>query len=129
MFDVIVDSEILGVRDRAKAGNLDSMVLLGTYIQKGMHTRKDKNLAMQIFDYVLTQRDRIPFPETLWNVLNQKAYLHHARGEEAIIDELYTEVVQHMVALPPEQWDHERMMGALRWLKERKALKESATIE
>lgn len=119
MFEVIVDSAIVGVRERAKKGNFDSMVWLGTYIQKGTCTRKDLDLALSIFNYVIANKDKIPFKETYWNALNQKMRIHWERGEDEIIEKLALELVRDMAQFPPEQWDYPKMIGYVQWLENR----------
>lgn len=119
MFEVIVDCEIAGVRERAKMGNFDSMVALGTYIQKGIFTRKNPDLALSIFNYVIAHKNEIPLKETYWNALCQKTHIHWGREEDEIIDKLALEMVRHMTQFDPKEWDYGRMESAIRWLKER----------
>lgn len=123
MFDVMVDSKIINVRDSAKAGNLDSMVCLGAYLRQGWHTRQNPDLAMRIFDHVLTQKDKIAFPDTLWNALAQKAYIHHDRREEEVVDQLFTELVKSITSHPAETWDFGKLEEAINWLSERHEIK------
>lgn len=116
MFDIIVDSEITDLREDAKRGNMDSMVLLATYIQKGFYTRKNPDLALSIFDYVLGHKDQIPFKETYWNALCQKTHILFDRGEKGKISPLALEIIRHMVQFPPEEWDYGRMTSCVEWL-------------
>lgn len=118
MFDIIVDSEVIDVRERAKTGNFDSMTLLGTYIQKGMYTRKNPDLALSIFNYVIANKEKIPFKETYWNALCQKMYIHWGREEDEIIDKLALEMIRHMVQFDPKEWDYGRIESSIKWLKE-----------
>jgi hypothetical protein len=119
MFDVIVDGDIAHLREEAQRGNFDSMVLLATYIQKGMYTRKDHDRALSIFNYVLARKDEIPFKETYWNAIGQKTHIHSHRGEEEIIDRLALDLVRHMVQAPPDEWDHIKLISAVERLHER----------
>lgn len=128
MFNIVVDSKITDVRDNAKAGNLDSMVCLGAYIRQGWHTRQNPELALTILDHVLTQKDKIPFPETLWNALTQKAYIHHDRGEEEVVDQLFIELVKNIISHPAEIWDFGKLEEAINWLSARHEIK-NAEIE
>lgn len=113
MFDVVVDAQILGVRERAKCGNFDSMVALGGYIQQGKYTRRNENLALEIFDHVLTRKTEIPFPETVWDAICWKSHL----VGNAARKELFIELIRHMVNFPPEEWDFEQLVGAIYWLE------------
>lgn len=115
MFDVIVDSKIMGVRENAQKGNVDSMVLLATYIRRGWHTRQNPDMALKILDHVLADRDAIPFPETLWNALAQKAYIHFDRGEYETVDTLFTDLIRDMVKHPVERWEYDKMEEIMRW--------------
>lgn len=119
MFDVIVDSEIAGIRADAQRGNFDSMVLLATYIQRGTYTRKDKDRALSIFNYVLARKEEIPFKETYWNALHQKIHLHFDRDEREVIDTLALELVRHMIAFHPREWDYGKLISAVDWIGER----------
>jgi len=121
MFDVIVDSEIMQVREDARNGNFDSMCLLATYIQKGMHTRKDPDLALAIFNYLIARKEDIPFKETYWNALCQKSHIIAIKGEEnaeQIVSDIALEIVRHMAQFPLEEWDFGRMSSALEWLQD-----------
>lgn len=120
MFDVIVDSEIMQIREDASNGNFDSMCLLASYIQKGMHTRKDPDLALSIFNYLIARKEDIPFKETYWNALCQKAHIIALKAEEnaeAIISEISLEMIRHMTQFPPEEWNFGRMSSAVEWLQ------------
>ena len=120
MFDVIVDSEIMQVREDARNGNFDSMCLLATYIQKGKHTCKNPDLALAIFNYLIARKEDIPFKETYWNALCQKSHIIAMKAEEnaeAIISEISLEMIRHMAQFPPEEWDFGRMSSAIEWLQ------------
>lgn len=119
MFEVIVDSEIADLRERAQTGNFDSMVLLGTYIQKGIYTRKNPNLALSIFNHVVAHKNEIPFKETYWNALNQKMRIHWERAEFEIVDNLALELVRHMTQFHPKEWDYQKMIGYVQWFENR----------
>lgn len=129
MFNVIVDSKIAETRERAQQGNIDSMVLLATYLRKGWHTRQDHELAMKIFEHVLADREKIPFPETRWNALAQKAYIHFARGEEDVVDVLFIDLIRDMVTHPVEQWEFDKLEEVIGWLRERIEIKKSEATE
>lgn len=122
MFDVIVDSKILGVRERAKAGNFDSMIALAGFIQRGKHTPRNEELALKIIDHVLAHRKEVPLPETIWNAICWKVHLVDDAGR----DELYTDLIQDMASHDPGLWDHEQMIWALQWLHNRKEQRESS---
>jgi hypothetical protein len=118
MFDIIVDSKIDHIRTKAQNGNFDSMVLLATYLQKGMHTRKNPELALTIFNYVLARKDEIPFKETYWNALCQKMHILFDRGEKESISPMALEMIRHMVQFPPREWDYGRLQSSVEWLQE-----------
>jgi hypothetical protein len=128
MFNVIVDSEILGVRERAKMGNFDSMVALGTYIQKGISTRKNPCLALSIFDYVIARKNEISLSSTYWNALNQKMRIHWERGEDEIIEKLALEMVRHMAQFDPKEWDYQKMIGYIQWLENKQHNETNALV-
>lgn len=119
LFNVITDAAIADIRERAKNGNFDSMVLMGTYIQKGMYTPKNPDLALQIFDYVINHKTAIPFPDTYCKALCQKSHLHALRDENEQVDETALELVRYIVQLPPHEWDHEKLESATEWLRDR----------
>lgn len=121
MFDVMVDSKILGVRERANAGNFDSMIALAGFIQRGKYTPRNEKLALKIIDHVLARRKEVPLPETIWNAICWKVHL----VDDAARDDLYTDLIRDMASHAPQLWDYEQMMGALHWLQYRKEQKES----
>ena len=125
MFDVIVGSNLLDVREAAKAGDLPSIAKLANYLHIGLHTRKDENRAMEIYEYVLSQKDRIACTETIWRTLNAKTHIHVARGEVELAEQTYIDLVQEITRHPPELWDCERLRNAAEWLLERRAPRES----
>lgn len=116
MFDVIVDGKVTEVRDEAKAGNYHSMVLLGTYIHRGEHTRKNLDLALRIYDYVISQRANHHFPSTILKALNQKGYVHSLRGENEDAAAMYKQWIQEVVSRPLEEWDCEHLISIIEWL-------------
>ncbi len=119
MFDVIVDAEIVEVRERANQGNFDSMVYLATCIQKGIHTAKNPARALDIFNYLIARKKDLAFNETYWDALCQKSQIHAERQEHHIVDELSLEMVRHIVTTNPTEWDYRRLEGAVKWLRHR----------
>lgn len=128
MFDVIVDAKITDMRESAKMGNFDSMVWLAIYINHGFRTPKNPDLALSIFNYVIANKEKIPFKESYWEALCQKTQIHRERDEEEIIDQLALELIRHMAQFDPKEWEYGRMESAVRWLKERQYNEASSLV-
>lgn len=118
MLDVIVDTEIAGVRERAQQGNLDSITYLATCIQKGLHTAKNLQLALSLFNYVIERKKDIVHKETYWNALCQKTHILSEIGQEDKMDAIALEIIRDMVQYPPEEWDYGRLQSAVQMLAE-----------
>lgn len=119
-FDVIVGDDILSMREAAKSGDLYCMARLGSFIQIGFQTRKNEKLALEIYDYVLSQREKISRNEILWGILNAKIHLHADREEYEIVDQICIDLIQDVTSHPPESWDHQKILSAAKWLHDRK---------
>jgi hypothetical protein len=126
LFNVMVDSEVMDVREGAKAGDFHSMVLLGTYIQRGWHTRQNMDWALRIYDHVISQigaivadighHEQHHFANKLRIALNQKGYVHASRGEYDQAEEAYLAFVREETKQPLEEWDHENLIAIMEWL-------------
>lgn len=119
MLDVIVDAEIAEIRERARKGNLDSITYLATCIQRGLHTAKNTELALSLFNYVIARKKDIVHKETYWNALCQKTHIHTKEGEKGIVDGLALELIRDIVKYDPKEWDYGRLESSVRWLRHR----------
>lgn len=115
MFDVILDCQVDGVRERAKGGNFDSMVALASFIQLGKHTRRNENQALQILDYVLENREKVPLPKTVWDAICWKVHLIDNDQTE----QLYLDLIQNMTSFPVSKWNFRQLEDALTWLEQK----------
>lgn len=117
IFDVIVDTKIARVRENAKAGNSDSMIALAGFILQGKYSRRDDERALKIIDRVLARREKVPFPDTIWNALGWKTYLVDDDTKENLMIELIRDMTQHRV----EEWNFSQILNCVHWLNERQA--------
>lgn len=112
MFDVLVDAKLEPIREQAKLGNFDAMVELAGHIKDGKLTRSNEKLALQIFDHVLANREKVLCPENIWYTLIWKTQL----VDEADAEPIFVELIQNMTCLPLEKWDFFYLSHAVQWL-------------
>lgn len=118
MLDVIVDSELIPLREEARKGNFSAILDLACYIQKGVGTQKDLDRALLLFNYLHGRKEELGLPEILWQLLCQKMHIYAAREEVEQGDLLALEMVQDMVQYPPERWDFDKLIGSIEWLQD-----------
>lgn len=119
MFDVIVDTPLVLVREEAMSGHLGAMLCMGAYIQEGYGTAKDLNRALDILNYLHARRDDFGIREMYWNVLTRKMNIHHERGNLEQVDAAALEIVRDMALYSTKEWNHSMMLGATQWLHDR----------
>lgn len=121
LFDVVVDNKIADVRERARAGNSDSIVALAGFILQGKYSKRDEKRALKMIDRVLDRREKIPFPDTIWNALGWKTYLVDDDTKEKLMIDLIRDMTSH----PVEVWNFKQIINCAYWLKGQQEIKET----
>ena len=113
MLDIIVDSEIIGIRERAKGGNFNSMIALVSYMLRGIQTPKDVARAEQILDHVLAHEDQLD-RDAYWDALCLKSEILE---DDILLDQNALLMIRDMVQAPLHRWDFPKFFSALRRLE------------
>ena len=126
--DIIAGDGIWNAREGAKQGDIFCMARLGCYIYNGIETRKNDELALELFNYSILHKEKIECHQTYWNVLLCKAYIHCFKEQYQEAEEMYIELIKEIASSPPELWNHVKIITAAGWLEHFKSERE-ATLQ
>lgn len=122
---MIIDTELVPLRDAAAKGDLPSLCTLARKIVEGTGAKPCPDILDEIYQLIMAHPDHGKQPYSALaalNILSACADLHCKRGditeEEAtdIVREVVTERIRYYASLPYEQWDLDVMHYGMEWL-------------
>jgi len=112
VLDILVDSEIQGMRDRAKSGDFDAMIAVVTHMMRGHKTPRNIEKSEQVVRHIIANKDQVE-PHLFWDALCLLAEIQVHQHHDQAADQTALELVRNMVLAPPSQWNFSQLFSAV----------------